>query len=286
MAMATKNKTISVKDTAISLTSINEDDYISLTDMAKYKNPELTGAVITKWLSTRYTLDYIYIWEKTYNPNSNVTEFDNIRMESGVNSFVMSSKQLIERTNAIGIRATPGRYGGTYAHSDIAFEFATWISPEFKFLLVKEFQRLKAEEQERLSLDWDLQRTISKINYRIHTDAVKTYVIPPAVTKEQAGYVYASEADMLNVALFGKTATQWRKQNPGKDGNMRDDATIEQLIVLSNMESINALLIKQGMPQGDRLVQLNGVAITQMTSLVSNRHIKKLSNAAEEKKKK
>jgi hypothetical protein len=283
--MTTKNQTIHVKDTVITLTSINKDDYISLTDMAKYKNPELTGAVITKWLSTRYTLDYIYIWEKTYNPNFNVTEFDNIRMESGVNSFVMSTKQLIERTNVIGIRATPGRYGGTYAHSDIAFEFATWISPEFKFLLVKEFQRLKSEEQERLSLEWDLQRTISKINYRIHTDAVKEHLIPPAVTKEQASYVYASEADMLNVALFGRTAAQWRKKNPGKDGNMRDDATIEQLIVLSNMESINALLIKQGMPGRDRIVQLNQVAITQMTSLVKNHHIKQLSNSARGTKK-
>jgi hypothetical protein len=284
--MATKKTSvITVQNTEINIAEINKDDYISLTDMAKYKNPEMTGVVISKWLSTRYTLDFIGIWERTYNRDFNITEFDNIKMESGVNSFVISTKQLAERTNAIGIRATAGRYGGTFAHSDIAFEFATWLSPEFKFYLVKEFQRLKSEEQERLSLEWDLQRTISKINYRIHTDAIKAHIIPPIVTKRHAGMIYASEADMLNVALFGMTAAEWREQNPEKSGNMRDDATLEQLVVLSNMESINALLIKQAISQKERLIQLNQVAIAQMTSLIGNEHIKQLSVENQHKEK-
>jgi hypothetical protein len=244
--------------------------------MAKHKNSELTGLVIAKWLSTRYTLDYIGLWERTHNPAFNVTEFDKIRFDSGVPSFIISSKQLIQRTGAIGIKSSPGRYGGTYAHGDIAFEFATWISAEFKFYLVKEFQRLKQEEQQRLSLEWNLQRTLAKINYRIHTDAIKEQIIPPEVTKEQVNIIYASEADLLNVALFGKTAAQWRAANPEAKGNIRDEATLEQLVVLSNLKSINALLIRQNLPQRERLVQLNQTAIVQLTSLLNNEHIKKL----------
>jgi hypothetical protein len=219
------------------------------------------------------------IWEQMNNPGFNVTEFGNIKNESGDNSFVLTSKQWIERTGAIGIIAKPGRYGGgTFAHSDIAFEFATWLSPEFKFLLIKEFQRLKSDEQRRLSLEWNLQRTLSKINYRIHTDAIKEHIIPNVVTKEQISYTYAEEADLLNVALFGKTAKQWRDENPDLKGNVRDAATLEQLVVLSNMESINALLIRQELPQSERLIQLNRVAITQMKSLLDNQNLSKRLN--------
>jgi len=272
-----KNETITVKGTEIVLLPHRKDDYISLTDMAKYKNAEATGYVISRWLSARYTIDFVGIWERINNPDFNVIEFNNIKSESGTNGFVLTSKQWIEKTNAIGIIAKPGRYGGgTFAHKDIAFEFASWISPEFKYLLIVEFQRLKEDEQRRLSLEWNLQRTLSKINYRIHTDAIKEHIIPSVVTKEQIAYVYAEEADLLNVALFGMTAKQWRDRNPGVKGNIRDTATLEQLVVLSNMESINALLIGQQLAQGERLVQLNKVAITQVRSLVENKNLKRL----------
>jgi hypothetical protein len=271
-----KKDTIIVQGTEIILLSRNKEDYISLTDMAKFKNAEATGLVISHWLSTRYTIRFMGIWEQINNPDFNVTEFGNIKNESGDNGFVLTSKQWIERTNAIGIVAKPGRYGGgTFAHSDIAFEFATWLSPEFKFLLIKEFKRLKQDESQRLSLEWNLQRTLSKINYRIHTDAIKDELIPKEVTKEQAKFIYADEADLLNVALFGKTAKQWRDEHPDDKGNIRDYATLEQLVVLSNMESINALLIRQGLPQGERLVQLNATAITQMRSLLQNSNLQK-----------
>jgi hypothetical protein len=264
-------ETINVKGTEIILLSHRKDDYISLTDMAKYKNEEATGLVIAHWLSTRYTVDFLGIWERINNLNFNVTEFSNIRNETGTNGFILSSKQWIEKTNAIGIIAKPGRYGGgTFAHKDIAFEFASWLSPEFKYLLIIEFQRLKEDEQHRLSLEWNLQRTLSKINYRIHTDAIKEHIIPNIVTKEQIFYTYAEEADLLNVALFGMTAKQWRDANPDLKGNVRDYATLEQLVVLSNMESINALLIQQQLTQSERLIQLNKVAITQMKSLVAS----------------
>ena len=272
-----KKEKIIVNGTEIILFSHQKDDYISLTDMAKFKNAEATGLVIAHWLSTRYTVDFLGIWERMNNPNFNVTEFGNIRNETGTNGFILSSKQWIAKTNAIGIIAKPGRYGGgTFAHKDIAFEFASWLSPEFKYLLIIEFQRLKEDEQRRLSIEWNLQRTLSKINYRIHTDAIKDEIIPKIITKEQTMFVYANEADLLNVALFGKTAKQWREQNPDSEGNIRDYASLEQLVVLSNMESINALLIRQGLPQSERLVQLNSTAITQMQSLVSNREMKKL----------
>ena len=266
-----KSDKINVQGTEVVLLSHHKVDYVSLTDMARYKNPEATGLVISHWLSTRYTVDFMGLWEKVNNPNFNITEFSNIRNESGANGFVLSSKQWIDKTNAIGIVAKTGRYGGgTFAHKDIAFEFASWLSPEFKFYLIKEFQRLKEEENERLSLEWNLQRTLSKINYRIHTDAIQDEIIPKIVTKEQANYVYASEADLLNVALFGMTAMEWRKENPDLKGNMRDYASLVQLVVLSNMESINALLIRQGFSQSQRLIQLNTTAITQIESLTKN----------------
>jgi hypothetical protein len=272
-----KEKAIIINNQEILILSRKNEDYISLTDMAKYKNPEATGLVISHWLSTRYTIDFMGLWEKINNPAFNVTEFSNIRNESGSNGFVLSSKQWIEKTNAVGIISKTGRYrGGTFAHKDIAFEFASWISPEIKFYLIKEFQRLKQDENERLNLEWNLQRTLSKINYRIHTDAIKEKIIPDPVTRAQANAIYASEADLLNVALFGQTAKEWRDFNPEKDGNIRDHAEIEQLVVLSNLESINALLVHQGMKQPERLMQLNETAITQMKSLVANKNIKLL----------
>lgn len=275
--MATKDK-ITIQGTEIVLFSNKKEDYISLTDMAKYKNAEATGLVISHWLSTRYTIRFMGIWEQINNPDFNVTEFGNIKNESGDNGFVLTSKQWIERTRAVGIIAKPGRYGGgTFAHSDIAFEFATWLSPEFKFLLISEFKRLKNDESKRLSLEWNLQRTLSKINYHIHTSAISQNLIPKTLTKEQINYVYASEADLLNVALFGITAKEWREANPDSKGNIRDYATLEQLVVLSNMESINALLIQQKLPQPERLVQLNGTAIMQMQALTGNKSLKKLS---------
>jgi hypothetical protein len=273
-----KKETVTVQGMEIAVLTHRQDDFISLTDMAKYKNQDSTGLVISHWLRTGYTLNFLGAWERLHNADFNITEFGNIKMESTDNAFILSTKQWAERTNAVGIIAKPGRYGGTYAHRDIAFEFATWLSPEFKLYLITEFQRLKSDEQQRLSLEWNLQRTLSKINYRIHTDAIKEEIIPKEVTRAQAAAVYASEADLLNVALFGMTAAEWRAANPDKDGNMRDHAKLEQLVVLSNMESINALLIRQGLPQGERLIQLNSTAITQMKSLVGaslNKRLKK-----------
>ncbi|MCL2100734.1 MAG: KilA-N domain-containing protein [Fibromonadales bacterium] len=276
-----KKEIISVQGTEIVLLPHKKEDYISLTDMARYKNPSATGLVIAHWLRNRYTIEIIGIWERINNPIFNVTEFGNIKNESGSQSFVITVKQWGERTNAIGIVSKPGRYGsGTFAHKDIAFEFATWISAEFKFYLIKEFQRLKENEQKQQSLEWSLQRTLSKINYRIHTDAIKETLIPLELTKEQISHIYANEADLLNVALFGKTAMQWRKENPKSSGNIRDYATLEQLVVLSNMESINALLIRQNLSQQERIKQLNGVAIMQMKSLLGNQNVKLLNNKA------
>jgi hypothetical protein len=218
------------------------------------------------------------IWESINNPDFKPTEFGRFKMESGSNGFVLTPKRWVEATNAIGIFSKSGRYGGgTFAHRDIAFEFASWLSAEFKYLLIREFQRLKDDENQRLSLEWDLQRTLSKINYRIHTSAISQNLIPQTLTKEQINHVYASEADLLNVALFGMTAKEWREANPKQKGNIRDYATLEQLVVLSNMESINALLIQQKIPQPERLIQLNGTAITQMQALVGNKLIKKLN---------
>ena len=267
-----KKKTISIEGKEITILAQAKVDYISLTDMAR---SQLQDVVIIKWLSLKSTIEYLGEWEALYNPDFNYTEFGTIKNAAGSNNFVLSVKQWIIATNAIGLSAKAGRYGGTYGHKDIAFHFGMWISPKFQLLLVKEYQRLKEDESNRLQLEWNLQRTLAKVNYKIHTDAIKENIVP-ALSKSQINIIYANEADMLNVALFGITAKQWKETNPDKKGNMRDDASIEQLVVLSNMESINALLIEQGLSQKVRLIQLNKVAITQMNSLLSNNPLKKL----------
>ncbi len=273
-----KKETVTIQGTQIALLTHRQEDYISLTDMAKYKNAEIPGVVVSHWMSTVFSINYMGLWEKMNNPGFNLTGFREVKDLSSETGFALSPKQWIAKTNAVGIVSKAGRYGGgTFAHRNIAFEFASWLSPEFKYYLISEFDRLKNEEVQRLSLEWNLQRTLSKINYRIHTDAIKEQIIPKEVTRTQAAAVYASEADLLNVALFGMTALEWRAANPDKDGNMRDHATLEQLVVLSNMESINALLIRQGLPQTERLIQLNSTAITQMKSLVGASLSKRLT---------
>ncbi|ATA84465.1 KilA-N domain-containing protein [Capnocytophaga sputigena] len=272
-----KNKTISVQGFDIVWYETNYNDYISLTDIARYKDAEHTDDIIKNWLRNRNTIELLGFWESIYNPNFKPVEFDGFRKQAGLNSFVMTPKKWIESTNAIGIVSKSGRYGGTFAHKDIALEFASWISIEFKLYIIKEFQRLKEDETSQLKLEWNLQRTLSKINYHIHTDAIKDNLIPKEITKQQANFVYADEADLLNVALFGLTAKEWRENNPDKKGNVRDYASLEQLVVLSNMESINALLISQGITPSERLRELNKVAITQMKSLLKNKAIKQLN---------
>lgn len=273
-----KSKKIIVKDITVTFISRDGSDYLSLTDMAKSKNAEFPADVVKNWLKTRFTIDFMGIWEQIHNPNFNMVEFDQFKNQAGVNSFVLSPEKWIKSTRAIGIRSKAGRHGGgTFAHKDIAFEFASWISPEFKLFLIKEFQRLKEEENQRLTLGWDLKRALTKINYRIHTDAIKTYLIPPHISKQSTNILYATEADVLNMALFGKTAKDWRDENPKKDGNIRDYAGVTQLVVLANLEGINAELIRRKLPQGERLTQLNHIAITQMQSLVGNASIKKLN---------
>ncbi len=264
-----KKTTIEVKGAAITVLSQKEDDYICITDIARYKNAECTDDLVRNWLRNRNTIEFLGIWEQLDNPDFKPVEFDGIRMQAGLNSFTLTPKQWIEKTGAIGIISKAGRYGGTYAHKDIAFEFASWISVEFKLYLIKEFQRLKDDENRRLSLAWNLNRTLSKLNYRIHTDAIKAHLIPALVTPAQAAITYANEADILNVALFGRTAKQWRDANPGLEGNMRDFASIEQLLVLANIEGMNAEFIHMGLTQGDRLKRLNEIAIRQMKTLTA-----------------
>ena len=268
-----KNKKIEVQGKEITIILDKEQEYISLTDMLKAKDGDF---FISDWIRNRNTVEYLGIWETVYNPDFNYGEFATIKSQAGLNSYKLSVKEWVQKTNAIGLKATTGRYGGTYAHPDIAFEFGMWISPQFKIYLVKEFQRLKNAENDRLKLDWNLQRTLAKVNYQIHTDAIKENLIPNEITKQQASYVYANEADLLNVALFGITAKEWREANLELKGNIRDFATLEQLVVLSNMESINALLIRQNLPQSERLIQLNKVAITQMKSLLESNAMRKL----------
>jgi len=268
-----KNKTIKIESFEIVLYSQNNGDFISLTDMARYRDAERTNYIIQNWLRTRNAIEFCGLWEQLHNKTFKRIEFDAFRNEAGSNSFTLTPQKWIDTTNAIGIVSKSGRYGGTFAHRDIAFEFASWISPEFKLYLITEFQRLKDDENDRLKLDWNLQRTLAKVNYHIHTDAIKENLIPPELTKQQVNFVYANEADMLNVALFGKTAQEWRSEYPEVEGNIRDHATIEQLVVLSNMESINAVLIHQQLPQSERLVQLNRIAISQMKSLTENRNL-------------
>jgi hypothetical protein len=267
-----KGKKIKVLGTEIAIFSGDSEDYICITDMAQAKSDSSRAAdVIKNWIRTRTTLEFLGTWEKIYNPNFKVVEFDHFKTQAGLPSFVLSASQWVEKTNAIGIISKSGRYGGTYAHKDIAFEFGSAISAEFKLYLIKEFQRLKDDENNRLKLNWDFQRTLSKVNYHIHTDAIKENLIPEKVSSKQSSIIYANEADVLNMALFGMTAKQWREANHDLKGNVRDYATIEQLVVLSNMESTNALLIHQGLEQSNRLVQLNQIAISQLKSLLQHR---------------
>lgn len=262
-----RKSTIHVRDTEITILSHGDTDFISLTDMVKAKDGEF---FISDWLRNRNTVEFLGVWETVHNPAFNSGEFAIIKSQAGLNSYKLSVKEWVEKTNAIGLKASAGRYGGTYAHRDIAFEFGMWISPEFKIYLIKEFQRLKDDESRRLSLAWNLNRTLSKLNYRIHTDAVKQHLIPSEVTPTQAAITYANEADLLNVALFGQTARQWRDANPKLEGNMRDHATIEQLLVLANIEGMNAEFIHMTLPQSDRLLRLNQIAIRQITALTTN----------------
>ena len=265
-----KKSTLNVQGTAITVLNQPAKDTISLTDIARFKNPDHPDDVIRNWLRNRNTLEFLGVWERLNNPAFNPVEFDGIRNQAGLNSFVLTPKQWIEKTGAVGLTSSAGRYGGTFAHKDIAFEFASWVSVEFKLYLIKEFQRLKDDENDRLKLDWNLERTLSKINYRIHTDAIHDTLIPPAITKAQACFVYAEEADLLNVALFGQTARQWRDAHPEAEGNLRDHAPLEQLVVLTNLESLNSVLIRQGLPTPDRLRMLNEIAITQMRTLLKS----------------
>jgi len=266
-----KQKVINVKGSEISVFSAGNADYICITDIAKSKESDSRAAdIIKNWIRNRSTLEFIGTWEQLYNPNFKVVEFDHFKMSAGLPSFVLSPGQWIEKTNAVGIYVKKGKYGGTYAHKDIAFEFCSAISPVFKIYLIREFQRLKDEENERLKLNWNFQRTLAKVNYKIHTDAIKENLFPPEIDNSQSTFIYASEADVLNIALFGKTAKQWREENPDAVGNIRDLSTIEQLVVLSNMESINAMLIHQGIHQFERLIQLNQLAISQMKSLLDH----------------
>jgi len=274
-----KSNKITVENTEIVLLRQNDNDYISLTDIAKHKNADIPATVISHWMSTVFTVNYMGLWERMNNPDFNLTEFREVKMLMSETGFALSPTQWISRTNAIGIITKPGRYGGgTFAHRNIAFEFASWISPEFKYYLVSEFERLKEQEQRQLSTEWSLQRTLAKINYRIHTDAIKEHIIPNVVSEKQKSFAYANEADILNVALFGKTAAEWRAENPKAKGNIRDEATLEQLVVLSNMESINALLIRDGLSQRKRLARLNAIAITQLESLLRNNATRKIGD--------
>lgn len=281
-----KNKvttTIRAKDIDISVVSDgSNDDYISLTDIAKYKNSDDPRFVIQNWMRNRNTIEFLGTWESLYNPNFNRVQFEAVKSEAGLNRFVMTPAKWIKDLNGIGIISKAGRYGGTLAHKDIAFEFASWISAEFKLYIIKDYQRLKNDESYRLSLDWNLKREISKINYEIHTEAVKDHIIPNIITKQQERFAYANEADLLNVALFGMTAKEWRTSHPDLKGNIRDNATILQLIVLSNLENLNAQYIKQGLPSDKRLLMLNEIAIQQMISLVDNSSIKKLEQQSNE----
>ena len=281
MGVDMKKRIIHVKGAEVTITTRLDQDYISLTDMLRRFGDE---SILYNWLRNRNTIEFLGIWEQLYNPDIKPIEFDRFKSQAGLNSFALSPKKWVEATNAIGLFAKAGRGGGTYAHKDIAFEFGSWLSPEFKLYLIKEFQRLKDEESRATSLEWSFQRTLAKVNYKIHTDAIKERLIPPLLTLTQTSIIYASEADLLNVALFGLTAAQWRQVNSTESGNMRDAASLEQLVVLSNLESINAVLIHQGLAAPERLVQLNSIAITQMRSLVGLGSLKKLRHSGEPKR--
>lgn len=268
-----KNKKIYVKGIRISIISKKENDYISLTDMLKAKDGDF---FISDWLRNRNTVEFLGIWESINNPNFNYGEFTIIKSQAGLNSYKISVKEWVEKTNAIGVKATAGRYGGTFAHKDIAFEFGMWISPEFKIYLIKEFQRLKEKENKRLTQGWDIKRALTKINYKIHTDAIKGSLIPTHISKQSANIIYANEADVLNMALFGMTAKNWRDENPKKEGNIRDYSDVTQLVVLANLETLNAEFIRQRISQPERLLKLNEIAIIQMQALLGNPAIKRL----------
>lgn len=269
MKKKTTNATIIVRGSEITVTRRQDDDYISLTDIAKHREPTRADHVIQNWMRNRNTVEFLGVWESLNNANFKPLEFEGFRNRAGLNSFVLTPRQWIETTSAVGIVSKSGRYGGTFAHRDIAFEFASWISVEFKLYLIKEFQRLKEDENRRLSLAWNLNRTLAKINYRLHTNAIQAHLIPAEVTPKQASITYANEADLLNVALFGQTAREWRDANPDKEGNMRDHATLEQLLVLANIENMNAEFIHMELPQGERLKRLNAIAIRQMQTLTA-----------------
>jgi len=271
-----KNSKITIKGREIAILKSQSMDYISITDIAKHRNESEAFSIINNWMRNRNTIELIGLWEMIHNPDFKPIEFERFKTEAGTNYFVLSPKRWIETTNAIGIISKSGRYGGTYAHKDIAFEFATWISSEFKLFLIIEFQRLKEEENDRLKLEWSLQRTISKINYHLHTDAIKENLIPNELSRQDINFIYASEADMLNMALFGTTAKNWKDLNPDSEGNIRDYASIEQLVVLSNLESLNSVMIHQKLGQNVRLQQLNQIAISQMKSLLQSKSLTKL----------
>ena len=266
---------INVKDKDVTIISVENVDYISITDIAKYKNVNNSDDVIKNWMRNRNTIELLGLWETIHNENFKPVEFDGFRKEAGLNSFVLTPKKWIETTNAIGIISKSGRYGGTFAHKDIAFEFASWVSIEFKLYIIKEFQRLKEDEQKQIG--WTAKRELAKLNYHIHTDAIKQNLIPKELTAQQTSIIYATEADVLNVALFGLTAKQWREQNPTLKGNIRDYAGINELICLSNMENLNAVFINDNFPQNERLIKLNRIAIQQMSILhdAENRKILK-----------
>ncbi|PWW81278.1 DNA-binding protein [Prosthecochloris marina] len=271
--MSRSNK-INVLSTEVRVQAIDRGDYISLTDIAKYRNADDPRFIIQNWMRTRFTVEFLGIWEQLHNTDFNRVEFEAVKNESGRNAFVMTPAKWVEITGAIGVFSKAGRYGGTYAHKDIAFEFASWVSVEFKLYLIKEFQRLKDLEQQQLG--WDIRRNLTKINYRIHTDAIREHLIPQELSREQINLLYASEADLLNMALFGKTAKQWRDENPREKGNIRDFADVSQLLCLANLENLNAHFIREGMNQPDRLEKLNQIAIQQMRLLVEDRRVKKM----------
>lgn len=263
-----KKSSIKVQGSSISKISVNKEDYISITDIARIKNATEPKDVVKNWMRSRSTIEFLGIWESLNNENFKGVEFDSLLFEAGSNSFTLSPSKWIENTNAIGIITKQGKSGGTFAHKDIAFEFASWVNSGFKLYLIKEYQRLKEQESKDLNLEWNFQRAISKINYHIHTDAIKEFLIPKALSKEQISFIYASEADVLNIALFGFTAKEWKENNPQLKGNIRDYASIEQLVVLSNLESLNSILIQQNLNQKERLIQLNQTAINQIKALI------------------
>jgi KilA domain-containing protein len=270
--MVKKSKKIEVEGSEITIITSEKQDFISLTDMVR--NIDNGSSLIENWLRNKNTIEFLGIWEEIYNPDFNSPEFEGIKNQAGLNRFALSVKQWVTKTNSKGIIAKAGRYGGTYAHKDIAFEFASWISPQFKLYLIKEFQRLKDYEQKQLG--WDIRRNLTKINYRIHTNAIKENLIPVTLNKQQISHIYASEADILNMALFGKTAAQWRVENPDKTGNIRDFANVSQLVCLANLENLNAVFINEALEQEERLTRLNQIAIQQMRILVKDRTVIKL----------